>query len=46
MTVSKQQFKTIEKNLNRRTEYQRLLKTVSKSEGLQPWVKSPKKEHR
>ena len=45
MTVSKQQSKTIEKNLNRRTEYQRLLARLKKR-GLQPWVKSPKKEHR
>ena len=44
MTVTKQ-AKTIEKNLNRRTEYQRLLQTLKKR-GPQPWVKSPKKESR
>ena len=45
MTFGKQQSKTIEKHLNRHTEYQRLLARLKKR-GPQPWVKTRKKENR
>ena len=39
MTAIKPVAKTIEKQMNRRTEYQRLLARLKKR-GPQPWVKS------